>query len=64
MYLSEETKTELVQCISAAGAQAVRMLEKCSEDECNHPESYAAGYLQGYVHGADAACAIVERCGV
>lgn len=64
MYLSDETKTELIHSISEAGAQAVRMLERCSEDECSHPANYAAGYLQGYVHGADAACAIVERCGV
>lgn len=60
MYLSEETKNALIQSISEAGAHAVCMLEKCSDEECSHPDSYAAGYLQGYVHGADAACAIVE----
>ena len=63
IYLTEEAKTALVQTISAAGAQAVTLLAEYAQGDASHPDSYAAGYLQGYVHGADAACDIVERCG-
>ena len=62
MFIQNNDKNALINLISGNGATAVTMLAEMSEGEASHPDTYAAGYMQGYAHGADMACHIIEHC--
>lgn len=56
MYITDSDKDRLTHAISSIGAYAVTLLAETTGDEASHPDTYAAGYLQGYIHGIDQAC--------
>lgn len=62
MYIPKEDKDKLEYAISEQGALAVTALAEMAGDEASHRDWYGAGYMQGYAHGIDAACHIVEHC--
>lgn len=62
MYMSDNDKNALINVISNNGALAVSQLAEMSEGEASHPNTYAAGYMQGYAHAADMACDVVLHC--
>lgn len=62
MYMSDKDKENLACEIGRLGGNAVSMLAETAEGEASHPDTYAAGYLQGYAHGIDAACHVVYHC--
>lgn len=59
MYMSDHDKTQLAEEIGRLGGTACTLLAECSGDEASHPDTYCAGYLQGYVHAIDAACHVI-----
>jgi hypothetical protein len=59
MYMSQKDKDTLSGAIGAAGARAASLLAE--DTESSHDDCYMHGYLQGYVHGCDAACSIISR---
>lgn len=59
MYMSDTDKTHLAEEIGRLGGNACTLLAECSSDEASHPDTYCAGYLQGYVHAIDAACRVI-----
>lgn len=62
MYIPNDDKNKLTDAISRLGASAVTLLAEEANGEACHPDTYCAGYLQGYAHAVDAACHIVEHC--
>lgn len=56
MYMSDTDKNRLAEHIGRLGGTASTLLAECTEDEASHPDTYCAGYLQGYAHAIDAAC--------
>ncbi|WP_294600075.1 hypothetical protein [uncultured Phocaeicola sp.] len=62
MYMTNNDKNALINLISNNGATAVTMLAEVTEGESSHPDTFAVGYLQGYIHGADMACHVIEHC--
>lgn len=60
MYMIESDRDKLINTISGYGADAVAALTEM-EGLANHPDWYGAGYMQGYVHGIDAACKIIQH---
>lgn len=62
MYMTNNDKNALVNIISGNSAFAVTQLAEMSQDEASHPDTYAAGYMQGYAHAADMACHVIEHC--
>lgn len=63
MYMIEEEKNKLIDTVSRYGAVAVTALAEQTGEEANHPNTYAAGYMQGYAHAIDQACDIINHCG-
>lgn len=65
IYMTDDTRNALVQAISRNGVDACTLLEASAgqEDGYNHPMTYIAGYLQGYVHATDRACEVVDEVG-
>lgn len=61
MYIPKEDKAKLENAVSAQGALAVTALAEMAGGEVCHRDWYAAGYMQGYAHGIDAACHIIEH---
>ena len=61
MYMADKDRQTLSEEIGRMGAPAVSLLAELAGDEASHPDSYAAGYLQGYAHGIDAAVYIVDH---
>lgn len=59
MYMSDTDKNALTRELGRIGGTAVTLLAECTEDEANHPDTYCAGYLQGYAHAIDAACHVI-----
>jgi len=59
MYISDNDKNALATTIGKLGGAAVTLLAECTEDEACHPDTYCAGYLQGYAHAIDAACHVI-----
>lgn len=62
MYIPNDDKNKLVERMSRDGAYAVSMLSEASQGEASHPNTYSAGYMQGYAHAIDNACWIVSHC--
>lgn len=62
MYMIDEDKNKLINAMSHYGAIAVTALAEQTGDEASHPDTYAAGYMQGYAHGIDMACDIIAHC--
>lgn len=62
MYICKNDLDVLIHEMSRMGATAVTLLAEAAEDEVCHTDSYMMGYLQGYAHGCDAACSVVENC--
>lgn len=62
MYICKNDLDKLIYEMSRTAAAAVNMLAEAAEGEASHADSYMMGYLQGYAHGCDAACAVVENC--
>lgn len=62
MYICKEDLDRLIHEMTRTAATAVTLLAEAAEDEASHADSYMMGYLQGYAHGCDAACAVVENC--
>lgn len=58
MYMSDTDKNHLAEEIGRLGGTACTLLAECS-DEASHPDTYCAGYLQGYAHAIDAACHVI-----
>lgn len=63
MYIPNNDKNDLIDRITSNSATAVTMIAEMSDGEASRPDTFAAGYLQGYVHGADMACHIIAHCG-
>ena len=61
MYMIESDRDKLINTISGYGADAVTALTEMAEGLANHPDWYGAGYMQGYAHGIDAACKIIQH---
>lgn len=59
MYMSQKDKDTLSGAIGAARARAASLLAE--DTESSHDDCYMHGYLQGYVHGCDAACSIISH---
>lgn len=59
MYMTQKDKDTLMYAIGAAGGRAAALLAE--DTEAAHDDCYMHGYLQGYVHGCDAACGIVQN---
>lgn len=62
MYICKNDLDVLIHEMTKTAATAVTLLAEAAEDEASHADSYMMGYLQGYAHGCDAACAVVENC--
>lgn len=62
MYICKEDLDRLIHEMTRTAATAVTLLAEASDEEASHADSYMMGYLQGYAHGCDAACAVVENC--
>ena len=62
MFMSEREKDALAMTITATSSTAVTQLAELSGDEASHPDTYMAGYIQGYIHGADMACHVIDHC--
>ena len=62
MYICKNDLDVLIHEMTKTAATAVTLLAEAAEDEASHADSYMIGYLQGYAHGCDAACAVVENC--
>ena len=62
MYICKTDLDRLIHEMTRTAATAVTLLAEAAEDEASHTDSYMMGYLQGYAHGCDAACAVVENC--
>lgn len=62
MYMNDNDKNALINLISGNGAFAVTQLAEMTGEEASHPDTYAAGYMQGYAHAADMACHIISHC--
>lgn len=62
MYICKDDLDRLIHEMTRTAATAVTLLAEAAEDEASHADSYMMGYLQGYAHGCDAACAVVENC--
>lgn len=60
MYMIESDRDKLINTISGYGADAVAALTEM-EGLASHTDWYGAGYMQGYVHGIDAACKIIQH---
>lgn len=61
MYMSESDRDKLINAISDYGADAVAALTDLGVGEACHPDTYGAGYMQGYAHGIDAACKAIQH---
>lgn len=59
MYMTQKDKDTLSGAIGTAGARAATLLAE--DAEASHDDCYMHGYLQGYVHGCDAACSIIQH---
>lgn len=59
MYMSDANKEALATTIGRLGGSAVSLLAECTGEEASHPDTYCAGYLQGYAHAIDAACHVI-----
>lgn len=62
MYMSELEKNTLTMAITTTSSTAVTQLAELAGDEASHPDTYIAGYMQGYIHGADMACYAIDHC--
>ena len=62
MYIPDKDKDTLINEISKHGGYAVSMLAEQTKDEACHPNTYSAGYMQGYAHAADMACDVISHC--
>lgn len=62
MFISDREKDALISEISKYGGYAVSMLAERTGEEANHPNTYCAGYMQGYAHAADMACNVIAHC--
>ena len=61
MYMIQSDRDKLINTISGCGADAVTALTEMAEGLASHPDWYGAGYMQGYAHGIDAACKIIQH---
>lgn len=61
MYMIETDRDKLINVISSYGADAHTALAEMCSGEISHPDWYGTGYMQGYVHGIDAACKIIQH---
>lgn len=59
MYMAQRDKDTLTFAIGTAGSRAASLLAE--DTEASHDDCYMHGYLQGYVHGCDAACNIISH---
>lgn len=62
MYMTDRDKDALIHEISKYGGYAVSMLAEQTGEEASHPNTYSAGYMQGYAHAADMACNVISHC--
>lgn len=62
IYICKNDLDALIHEMTRTSAMAVTLLAEAAEGEASHDDSYMMGYLQGYAHGCDAACAVVENC--
>lgn len=62
MYICKTDLDKLIHEMTRTAATAVNLLAEAAEGEASHVDNYMMGYLQGYAHGCDAACAVVENC--
>lgn len=62
MFLTDHNKDILSEQIGRLGGLAVSMLAEYTKDEASHPDTYPAGYMQGYAHACDAAISIIQHC--
>ena len=62
MYMNDNDKNALISLISGNGAFAVTQLAERTGEEASHPDTCAAGYMQGYAHAADMDCHIISHC--
>lgn len=59
MYMSDHDKDIISNQIGRLGGTACTLLAELAGDETSLPDTYCAGYLQGYIHAIDAACNII-----
>lgn len=62
MYIPQTDRDTIITAYAQYGSAALSMLETViDKDTGAHPDTYAAGYMQGYAHGIDLCCHLIAH---
>lgn len=62
IYLLKHDINTITDTFARYGSTAVSMLDQVTDKDTGaHPDTYAAGYMQGYAHGIDLCCHLIAH---